>query len=198
MTALIKRLSVSEPYLRSARQTRFFFSGRRILFFRLLAAVARTCVATLLDAARVELAAHDGVLDTDIFHSAAAEHDHRVFLQIVPLARDVGGDLHAVGEADAGDLADGGVRLSRGLGRHLGADAALEGRGIKGRAIRECVEAARQSRHGRLARFIFAAFFGKLIDGCHLENPPRRDVCTIYKPANKCKLELYFSSTGSR
>lgn len=93
----------------------------------------------------------------------------------MPLARDVGGNFHAVREADAGDLTDSGVRLSRRLRGHLGADAALEGRRIKSRTILERIKTAGQSRHARLGRFALAASLRKLIDGRHLEKEdPRR------------------------
>ena len=92
----IKRVSISEPYFRSGRQVRFFFNGLRILL-RALITVTRARSATLLETAGVQLAADDGVLDADILHSATAKHHDRVFLQIVPLARDVGCHFHAVG-----------------------------------------------------------------------------------------------------
>src|SRR4029077_11733111 len=73
-------------------------------------------------------AADDVVLDRwEVLHAAAADEDDRVLLQVVPDARDVGGDFHAVGQAHSGDLAQGGVRL---LGRHgpdLQADPPLLG-----------------------------------------------------------------------
>ena len=54
---------------------------------------------------------------------ATDEHD-RVLLKVVPLAGDVGVDLHAVGEPDAGDLAQRRVRLLRRGRLHARADAA--------------------------------------------------------------------------
>src|SRR5436190_1996385 len=47
-----------------------------------------------------------------------------MLLEVVPLAGDVAGDLHAVGEPDAGDLAKRGVRLLRGDRVDAGTDAA--------------------------------------------------------------------------
>jgi hypothetical protein len=43
----------------------------------------------------------------EILYTAAADEHDRVLLQVVTDARDVGGDLDAVGEANAGDLAEG-------------------------------------------------------------------------------------------
>jgi len=49
-----------------------------------------------------------------------------VLLEVVALAADVGPDFLTVGEADAGDFAEGGVRLFRGFGGDFDADAALK------------------------------------------------------------------------
>src|SRR3712207_2813703 len=53
----------------------------------------------------------------------------RSLLQVVALARDVHRDLHLVGQADTGDLAQGGVRLLRRGRVHARAHAALLRRG---------------------------------------------------------------------
>ena len=124
----------------------------KTLCLRTLRAVARAGGTALVETGRVELAAHDRVLHADVFHAATAKHHDRVFLQVVRLARDVSGYFHAVGQADAGDLTDSGVRLARGLRGHLGADAALERRGIEGRAVLKRVETAGKSRLARLRR----------------------------------------------
>ena len=169
MTALIKRVSVSEPYLRSGRQARFFLRGRRILFCRrALRAITRAGRAALLETSGVELSAHYRVLDADVLHAAAAEHHHRVFLQIVPFSGDVGGNLHPVRESHTGDLTNSRVRLTRRLGGHLGTHAALEWRRIKGRSILESIKTAGESGYGRLRRFVLAPSLGELIDGGHL------------------------------
>ena len=47
------------------------------------------------------------------------------------LAGNIGRHFHAVRKPHAGDFADGGVRLPGSLRGHLGADAALIGRGIE-------------------------------------------------------------------
>src|SRR3989344_4610381 len=98
------------------------------------------------------------------------------------LARDVGGHLHPVGEADAGDLTDGGGRLPGGLRSPLRADAALEGRGVVGRPVLKCVKAARKRDDLRLASLVAAALLRELVDSGHVfENPRARDESTIYK-----------------
>src|SRR4029077_14282334 len=77
----------------------------------------------------VEGATDDVVLDRrQVLHSTAGDEHDRVLLEVVPDARDVGRDLHLVGQAHAGDLAQGGVRLLRRHGPNLQADASLLGR----------------------------------------------------------------------
>ena len=134
---------------------------------RALRTVARAGTAALLDTGRIELTAHDGVLDADVLHAAAAQKYDRVFLERVPLAWDVGRYLHAICQADTGNLTDSGVRLSRGLGGHLRTHSSLKGRRVEGRAIRERVETARQRDDLGLARLVSTTFLGELIDGCH-------------------------------
>ena len=83
------------------------------------------------------------------------------------LARNIGGYFHAVREAHAGDLTDGGVRLARGLRGHLCANAALKRRGVKSRAVFECIEATSKRRLARLRRFRLPPLLGELVDGGH-------------------------------
>src|SRR5262245_41008144 len=94
--------------------------------FRPLGAVFRPALLAVLDALGVEHAAQHMVAHAgQVLDAAAADHHHRVLLQVVPLARYVADDLMAVGEPDLGDLAKRRVRL---LGRRridAGADPAL-------------------------------------------------------------------------
>lgn len=71
-----------------------------------------------------------------------------MLLEVVPLARDVGGNLQPVGEADASDFADSGVWLARGHRGHLGADATLKRGRVENRAVLERIKTPRQ--RGRL------------------------------------------------
>src|SRR3954469_3460175 len=94
----------------------------------LLGAVAAACLLAVLDTGGVERAADDLVADTrEVLHTATTDHDDGVLLEVVALAGDVGGDLDAAGQAHAGDLAQGGVRLLRRVGVHASADAAALG-----------------------------------------------------------------------
>src|SRR6516165_1521021 len=82
--------------------------------FRTLGAVLGPALLAVLDALRVEHAAQDVIAHTgQVLDAAAADHDDRVLLQIVTLARDVADHLEAVGEAYLRDLAQRRVRLFR-------------------------------------------------------------------------------------
>src|SRR6478609_6359500 len=94
---------------------------------RLRGVLAATLLA-VAHAGRVERAADDVVLDRgEVLHAAAADQDHRVLLEVVSDARDVGRDLHLVGQPHARDLPKGRVRLLRGHRPDLQADAPLLG-----------------------------------------------------------------------
>src|SRR5213596_485548 len=81
----------------------------------LLRAVTAARLLAVAHALGVEGTADDLVADTrQVAHPAAAYQHDRVLLQVVPDARDVGGDLDLTGEPDPRHLAEGGVRL---LGR---------------------------------------------------------------------------------
>src|SRR5919201_6220916 len=78
----------------------------------LLGAVARPCLLPVANAGRVERAADDLVTNAGEIPNATRANEHdRVLLEVVPDARDVGGDLDPGGQANAGDLAERGVRL---------------------------------------------------------------------------------------
>src|SRR3954471_13001025 len=102
----------------------------------LLGAVAAASLLTVLDALGVEGAADDLVADAgQILHPAAADEHDRVLLEVVADTGDVGGDLDAAGEPDAGDLAQRRVGLFRRRRVDAGAHAtplraALERRGL--------------------------------------------------------------------
>src|SRR3954452_1672326 len=93
---------------------------------RTLGAVLRTALLAVLDALRVEHTAQNVVAHArQILDAAAADHDHRVLLEVMAFSRDVPDHLEAVGETDLGDLAERRVRLLRGRGVDARADAAL-------------------------------------------------------------------------
>src|SRR5262249_20239251 len=139
-----------------------------------LGAVAAAGLAATADAAGVERAAHDLVTDTRQVPHPAAPHEHdRVFLQVVPDARDVGRDLHPRGQPHAGHLAQRGVGLLRRVGEDPRAHAPPLGRPLK---------------RGRLARLLLrpASFADELLDGGHADAPScvrsRRETGRCYSP----------------
>src|SRR5436305_14081689 len=82
-----------------------------------LGAVLRAALLAPLGAGRVEGAADHVVADTgEVFDASAADEDHRVLLQVVPDARNVGGHLLAGGQPYPGNLPERRVRLLRGDG----------------------------------------------------------------------------------
>src|SRR3954447_26335447 len=102
----------------------------------LLGAVAATGLLAVADARGVEGAADDLVAHArEILHPAAADEHDAVLLEVVALARDVGGDLHAAREADAGDLAQRGVRLLRRVRVHARAHATTLGSALQRRRL---------------------------------------------------------------
>src|SRR5215204_5930642 len=79
---------------------------RGISALLLLRAVTAAGLLAVLHALGVERAADDLVADAgEVLHPAAAHEHDRVLLEVVPLTRDVGRDLLAAREADAGHLA---------------------------------------------------------------------------------------------
>ena len=79
-----------------------------------LRAVAAAGLLAVADAGGVERAADDLVANAgEVLHTTAADEHDRVLLEVVALARDVGGDLHAAREPHTRDLAQRRVRLLR-------------------------------------------------------------------------------------
>src|SRR5215470_19267086 len=114
--------------LRLAPGSPFSFASARSTLLGPLGAVLGPALPTVGDAGGVERAANDVVADPgEILHAAAADEDDRVLLEVVTLAGNVRGDLHPVGQSDAGDLAERRVRLLRRGRVHANADATLLG-----------------------------------------------------------------------
>src|SRR4051812_14366495 len=126
----MNRVSTMSPYLASGRTSRRSAARRRDIsilpLLRTLGAVFRPALAAVLDALGVQGAADDVVANAgQILDATAADHDHRVFLEIVALAGNVARDLEGVGQPHARDLAQRRVRLLRRRGVDAGAHAAL-------------------------------------------------------------------------
>src|SRR5437868_15395606 len=101
-----------------------------------LRAVLGAALAPVADAGGVEPPAdHLVAVARQVLDAAAADEHDRVLLQVVPLARNVGADLHAVRQPHAGNLAQRRVRLLRRLRHDARAytpllRSAAEGRGL--------------------------------------------------------------------
>src|SRR3954452_1643761 len=103
----------------------------------LLGAVAAASLLAVAHAGGVEGAADDLVAHAgEVLHTTAAHEHDRVLLEVVALAGDVGGDLHAAGEPDAGDLAQRRVRLLRRVRVDAGAHAPTLGGALQGWRLR--------------------------------------------------------------
>src|SRR5579883_3442588 len=98
----------------------------------LLGTVFGTAGFAIARSGGVERAAHDVVAHAgQVLDAAAADHDHRVLLQVVALTGDVTDHFEAVGEPHLGDLAQGRVRLLRRRRVDARAHAALLRRGLQ-------------------------------------------------------------------
>lgn len=103
-----------------------------------------------------------------IRHSSPADHDNRVFLQIVANSGNIGCHFHAVGEAHTRDFPKGGIRFFGSGRRNFHANAAFEGaRGIN-RAVLNRIENPRH--RGRLGFFLLdlSGPFFELVDSRHI------------------------------
>src|SRR5690606_16808138 len=150
----------------------------------LLSAVPAARLLAVLHALRVERTANDLVADTgEVLHTTTAHEHHRVLLQVVALARDVGGDLDAAGQPDTRDLAERGVRLLGRGGVDAGAHAAplrapLERRGL---LLGSLVLAALSDQlldRGQWTSFLLASVKASAALLCGLVSPgPRGRAC---------------------
>lgn len=88
--------------------------------------VFATTSPSAFDSLRVLSSTNDVIPNTgQVPHSAASDQNHRVLLQIVSLAGDVGRDFDVVGEAHSCHLSKRRVRLLRGDCANLQADASF-------------------------------------------------------------------------
>src|SRR5436190_6728488 len=148
MTLLITCWTRRERKTGSGSICRMVAAERRgICSLLLLHAVLRAGLLAVADAGGVERPADDLVAHArQVLDAAAADEHHGVLLQVVAFARDVGRDLDAARDADAGDLAQRRVRLL-GRGRvHARAHAAP----LRGGDLLLAALAGLQARRGQL------------------------------------------------
>ena len=95
--------------------------------------VLGTALFAICNPQRIEGASNDMVSHTGkVLYTAPANEHNGVLLQIVPNARDIGGNFYTVCQADTGDFAQGRIRF---LGRrriHANTNSALLGATLKG------------------------------------------------------------------
>ena len=103
----------------------------------------------------------------EVLDAAAADHDGRVLLEVMPFPADVGGDFVAVGQTDTGILPEGGVRLLRGHGADTGADAPLLGGGLIAAALGQRVPPLAEGGALRLLNRGHATLPNELVDCWH-------------------------------
>src|SRR3954470_16526016 len=121
----------------------------------LLRAVPAASLLAVPDALGVQRAADDLVAHArEVLHAATAHEHHRVLLQVVADARDVGGHLDATGQADTSDLAQRRVRL-------------LRRRRVDARADAATLRGTLQSRGLGLLDLVLAALADQLVDRGH-------------------------------
>src|ERR1041385_6516094 len=128
---------------------------RRLRFLRALGAVFRTTLSTISYADSVERAANYVIADAGkVLHTAAANQNNRVLLQVVANTRDVSRDFDPVGQTHTGDFPQRRVRLLGRLGVNASANATLLRTGL-------------QRRTGRLIPGPLAAAAHQLIKSRH-------------------------------
>ena len=122
---------------------------------RTLHTVLRTATAALVNTEGVKLAADNVVADTgEVTDTAATDQHDAVLLEVMALAADVCGDFLAIGQTDATDLAQRGIRLLGSTDGHQHSDATAL------RALLECTHTALRGLHG-------ATFTDQLVDSRH-------------------------------
>ncbi len=118
-----------------------------------------------------------------IAHPAASNQDHRVFLQVVPLARDVSGYFDVIGKAHASHFAKRRIRLLRRHGTDLQTNASLLRRAFLefASSARERITNLAQRRSLRLLARPLSRFSYQLIEGrqCDLQMSNGRSTSII-------------------
>src|SRR4051812_22902471 len=136
----------SSPLIRRFRKT----SGDRyamvayqshLFLLRSLRAVLRPPLSATVHTFGIERPTDNVIAHTrKVLNATAADEHHRMLLEVVPFPRDVRRDLLLIGQTDARDFAESGVRLLRRHRPDLGADTALLWRpGTACDAAFECV-----------------------------------------------------------
>jgi len=98
------------------------------LRLRSLSAVLGTALLAIFDTEGILGAADDVVTHArEILYTASADEDHRVFLEIMTYAGNIGRNLYPVSKPNTSYLAESRIRLLRGNGHNTGANATALG-----------------------------------------------------------------------
>ena len=144
--------------------------------FGLLGAILGTSLHTTVDTLSIESTTDDVVTDTrKVLHTAAADHNHRVLLQVVADTGDVSSDFVTVGQTHTSDLTQSGVGLLRGRGTNCGADASLLRSGQVGLLILQGVQALLHCGRCGLVGNLLSAFSYQLVKSGHCFPPFFKD-----------------------
>src|SRR4051812_1241054 len=171
-------------------------AARRGIRLLRLHAVLRTRLLAVRDAGGVEGAAHDLVAHTrEILDAATANEHHRVLLQVVALARDVGGDFHAVGQTHTSDLAKRRVRLLRGGG----VDARANSTPLRSGEALLATLSGLEARGRDLALGLDAALAYELIDRRHVSgDASNQPVISLYRAKWSTNVERVALALGHK
>src|ERR1700729_177829 len=155
-TLLASAVTSGEPYTGSVTSCRFAAGPLRgISALLLLRAVTAASLLAVADPLGVQRTADDLVADArEVTDTAAADQHDRVLLQVVPHARNVGGDLDLARQPDASDLAQRRVRL---LGRSR----------VDARANTTALRALLERRRLVLRHLVLPALGAQLLDRGH-------------------------------
>src|SRR4051812_14229163 len=144
----------------------------RCALLRRLGPVFRPRLLAVVYTAGIQGTAYDVVTNAgQVFHPTSAHQHHGVFLKIMPFTGDVSRDLHTVGQANPGDLAQRRIGLLRRHGLDLGAYTALLwgmcSRTKTSRVTPERIAGEPQRRRLGLFLDALAALTNQLIDRRH-------------------------------
>src|SRR5882724_9080773 len=134
------------------------------LLLRPLRSVLGAALLTASDAGSIQRAPNHVITHAgQVLHTATADQNNRVLLQVVSDAGNIRGYFNAIRQTNAGDFAQGRIRLLGRLGINAGTHAA---------ALRTSL----QSRTGRLIVWRLPAFTNQLIECRH------NSFCFPYRP----------------
>ena len=123
------------------------FSSLLLGSLRLLSSIQGTALVASVNACAVERTSDDVVTNTrEVLDTAAADHNDRVFLEVMSDTRNVSSDFHAVGKTDTGIFTKCRVRLLRCHGADTSADSSLLRAVQFGRGTLQRVESPVQCR----------------------------------------------------